>query len=204
MDRWLAIALVCAAIGCADDSGSDGTVGGTGSGSATGVSSDLSVGSQGVTSGPGTGSSESTDGNDSDGATMSDTSTDTMSDTETDTTAGSSTGDTVGEPTACGDDLVCTGSEACVQEVFPASCVAYDPKTEACGPDEVAGQCGGVGFPCCCGPTPPSEFSCESAPSCAGAPNCECLGRVCAEGKACSDIDTKGGTHVLCEPLPRA
>ena len=100
----------------------------------------------------------------------------------------------------CGEQLTCASDEVCVEDRFDASCSALDDGA-ACPQGTTAGQCGGVGYDCCCAPPPASEYRCASASACDGEPGCACLPTLCLDDKSCTQLD-EGSPLFACESLP--
>lgn len=116
------------------------------------------------------------------------------------TGAGSSVGG--GSPLACGP-MLCAASDACIVDEMDAPCSPAPDDGGACPPGTTANQCGGVGYPCCCGPTPPPEYECVSASACIEGPSCDCLSDLCKDGKMC--IGVAGNPielHCVTPPMP--
>lgn len=116
--------------------------------------------------------------------------------------SGGSAGD-AGVSTPCGPKLVCDAKSVCIVDEKAAACT---PKMDDAGPcpaGKTQSQCGGIGYPCCCDPPPPSEYRCESAAGCSGAPDCTCLKDVCKGGQMCMGIGGKDREfHCSDPPVP--
>jgi hypothetical protein len=102
---------------------------------------------------------------------------------------------------ACGDaDLTCGPTEVCVEETNEPDCTNLDNEADPCPDGTTKTNCGGAGIPCCCGPTPPSDYRCASSTLCAGAIDCECVA-PCTGEDFCDQL--ADGTF-RCEPPPEA
>ena len=96
-------------------------------------------------------------------------------------------GETIG-PVACGEGLTCEEGSVCVITEAQRNCGGL-AEGESCEPGTKESLCGGIGEPCCCGPTPPPDYHCLSADICDGEePSCDCLA-------PCADIDACAGTQ---------
>ncbi|MFO0758542.1 MAG: hypothetical protein U0359_18765 [Byssovorax sp.] len=127
-------------------------------------------------------------------------STTTSSGTGGSTTTSAGTG---GGSVACGASLLCAPGEVCIVDEMDAPCSPAPEDGGACPPGTVENKCGGIGYPCCCGQAPPSEFRCASALSCAGAPSCDCLVAVCKDDKMCLGQGGKPDEfHCVTPPQP--
>ena len=108
-----------------------------------------------------------------------------------------------GGTTACGASLVCDASSVCIVDEKSAKCTALVDDAGTCPAGQTKSQCGGIGYPCCCEPPPPSEYRCESASACTGTPDCNCLGNVCKNGQMCMGIGGKAHEfHCADPPVP--
>ena len=87
-------------------------------------------------------------------------------------------------PVECGDALTCDAGDVCIVEPNEPECTNLG-KGETCPEGTTEQICGGAGFPCCCGPTPPPDYRCVSGAPCGGElPTCECLD-PCTGGDEC-------------------
>ena len=179
------LGMAFAQTGCGDDGeGSDDTATTVATGS-TNADDTAATATATATSGPTTGNDDADTGGSADASSSDE-----------------SGGDTGVVMIACGDDLVCTGDEVCIHELFEPECTNYDPKTEMCPVDQQPSSCGGAGIPCCCGATPPPVHSCFVASECPGTPDCECLGDVCTGGKECQGVISKTSGEFNCALPP--
>lgn len=140
-----------------------------------------------------------TDGDSMDGESSLDGATTIDSDSAESGTAESGSadsGDSGGEGIACGDALVCNAAEVCVEEPNAPLCEPL-PRGEMCPRGTAETSCGGAGLPCCCGPTPPSDYRCASAEGCEP-PTCECLPMLCMGGDTCGALAEP--RNFRCEP----
>jgi hypothetical protein len=114
----------------------------------------------------------------------------------TDTGADASTG---GADVACGDTLVCTAGDVCIEDVIAPTCTNLEDPRGMCPPGQRMTFCGGAGIPCCCDPPPPSEFRCVAPVGCVGPADCTCLGEVCTEGRECTAQGSEPASRFRCE-----
>jgi hypothetical protein len=118
------------------------------------------------------------------------------------TTTGTTTG-SGGGSFACGAALSCDPGQACIVDDFDEPCSAAPDDGGACATGEHMSQCGGIGYPCCCGQAPPSTYHCVPLPDCDGGPSCACLGMVCPGDKWCQGIGSSTTEyHCVTPPVP--
>lgn len=116
---------------------------------------------------------------------------------------GGSGSDGGGGATACGPGLTCDAKSVCIVDEKAAACSAKLDDAGACPPGQTESQCGGIGYPCCCEPAPPSDYRCVDASACGAKPDCACLGAVCKNGQMCMGIGGKDREfHCSDPPVP--
>lgn len=145
-----------------------------------------------------TSATSSASGSDTAGSSGADTGSTSGADS-TDTAVEGSTG---GEDLPCGDALVCTAGDVCIEDVIAPACTNLEDPRGMCPPGQRMTYCGGAGIPCCCDPPPPSEFRCVAPAGCAGPAECGCLGEVCTEGRECTAQGSDPAHQFRCEELP--
>lgn len=113
-----------------------------------------------------------------------------------DSGADASTG---GVDVPCGDALVCTAGDVCVEDVIAPLCTNLEDPRGMCPPGQRMTFCGGAGIPCCCDPPPPSEFRCVAPVGCGGPADCTCLGGLCTEARECTAQGSDPAHRFRCE-----
>lgn len=177
-----ALLFVFTAVACGGDDGPDGT--------SAGPTSDATATTTAGSS-EGTSTSATSDGT---SAMSADSSGSSGIDTGVD--SGGSTG---GIDVPCGDALVCSGGDVCIEDVVDPACTNLEDPEGMCEPGQRMTFCGGAGIPCCCEPQPPSEFRCVTPAGCDGAADCACLGEICTEGRECVALGADPEHLFLCE-----
>jgi hypothetical protein len=87
---------------------------------------------------------------------------------------------------------VCAELSVCIVDEIAPTCTAKADDAGACPTGQTETQCGGIGYPCCCEPTPPPEYRCEGKGICGTTPDCTCLGpTICNNGQMCIGIGGK-------------
>jgi hypothetical protein len=168
---------------CGDDEASDGD--GTSPTSTSPSTTDASSGTD-PTSGTGPTTSTST------------SATSDATEDSTSTVADSGSGD-VPFDLPCGDALVCTGGDVCIEDAFEPECTNLEDPKGMCPDGQTMTNCGGVGIPCCCLPPPASEYRCVTPTSCEGPATCDCLGEeVCTLGRVCISLEEDPEHMFLC------
>lgn len=103
----------------------------------------------------------------------------------------------------CGDALMCTGGDVCVEDAIEPECTDLEDPKGMCPDGQNMTNCGGAGIPCCCLPPPPSEYRCVTPSECVGPADCDCLGEaVCTEGRMCIALGVDPEHYFLCESPP--
>lgn len=117
-------------------------------------------------------------------------------------TTGTGEESTGGVDIPCGDALVCSGGDVCIEDRTSPSCTILDDPEGTCEGDQTMTQCGGAGIPCCCSPPPPPEFRCVDTAGCADIVDCACLGPICDEGDECTALGADPQRLFVCEEPP--
>jgi hypothetical protein len=173
--RFLVMALLTA-VACGDDDASDGE-----SGSPTSVAS------------------QSTSDTSSSGT---DPTTSTSASTETSADSSSSGDAPIDVP--CGDALVCSGGDVCIEDALDPECTNLEDPKGMCPDGQEMTFCGGAGIPCCCLPPPASEYRCVTPTECIGPATCECLGAsLCTDGRVCTSLGADPEHLFRCESPPK-
>jgi len=113
-------------------------------------------------------------------------------------------GDGGGRPDSveCGAST-CAGGDVCIERPQPPTCENKTAPDDLCPADKPNDTtCGGAGFPCCCGDTPPSLMECSPAAECGDSVSCNCLTDECPTSMYCSPRAQEG--VFLCEEPPAA
>ncbi len=103
---------------------------------------------------------------------------------------------------ACGAALTCTGGKVCVEESEPPVCEARQDTDAPCPEGTTESLCGGAGYACCCGPTPPMTYQCYAPTGCGDTVRCDCVAAACSEGKWCTGVSSETSGIFLCEDPP--
>ena len=104
-----------------------------------------------------------------------------------------------GGTTACGASLVCDASSVCIVDEKSAKCTALVDDAGTCPAGQTKSQCGGIGYPCCCGEAPPPVYECYTPTACGDVPTCDCVNDACEVAGLCTDLTADAARTFRCE-----